>query len=75
MNDSTNFPIADASLVEVHPSPGSQAPAGLARVYRQDADNHLLFVRYYFPLEFDGEEFGVPPCEVVVVPETHLSKR
>lgn len=75
MTDLTNIPIPDHALVEVHPGPGSQAPAGLARVYRQDADNYLVFVRYYSPLEFDGEEFGVPPCEVLVVPETYLSKK
>ena len=74
MNDATNLPIPDDALVEVHPGPGSQAPEGLARVYRQDSDNYLVFVRYYSPLEFDGEEFGVLPGEVVVVPETNLTK-
>ena len=74
MTDATNLPIPDNALVEVHPGPGSQAPEGLARVYRQDEDNGLVFVRYYAPLEFDGEEFGVPPFQVVVVPESHLSK-
>ena len=75
MNDATNLPIPENASVEVHPGPGSQAPEGLARVYRQDPDNFLVFVRYYSPLEFDGEEFGVPPREVVVVPEDYLSKR
>ena len=74
MNDATNLPIPDDALVEVHPGPGSQAPEGLARVYRQDPDNYLVFVRYYSPLEFDGEQFGVLPGEVVVVSETYLSK-
>ena len=42
MNDATDFPIPENALVEVHPGPGSQAPEGLARVYRQDLDNLII---------------------------------
>ena len=74
MNGATNLPTPENALVEVRPGPGSQAPEGLARVYRQDPDNFLVFVRYLSPLECDSEEFGVLPTEVVVVSESRLSK-